>query len=107
MDSLLTTDACTLPTADRPLRLAEFDELFAMSVHQAEFVGNVVRLQLSGDEGLEERVRDLAARESSCCSFFDFRVTGTHEHLTLDISVPPEHADLLDDLAARAHRLSA
>jgi hypothetical protein len=27
-----TPDACTLPTADRPLRVAEFDELFAFVV---------------------------------------------------------------------------
>ncbi|KGN37760.1 hypothetical protein [Knoellia subterranea] len=107
MDSLLTTDACTLPTTDRPLRLAEFDDLFETSVHQAEFAGDLVRLQLTGEVGLEARVRDLAERESACCSFFTFELTGDDEHLTLDISVLPQHRDLLDDLAARARRLSA
>jgi hypothetical protein len=28
MDDLMTTTVCTLPTAERPLRLAEFDALF-------------------------------------------------------------------------------
>ncbi|WP_035917475.1 hypothetical protein [Knoellia sinensis] len=107
MDSLLSTDACTLPSPERPLRVAEFDELFASHVHQVEFSGEDVRLQLSGTEGLVDRVRDLAERESYCCSFFTFTVTGTDEKLTLDISVPPEHHAILDDLAARAHMLSA
>lgn len=107
MDSLLTTNACTLPTAERPLRLAEFDELFETSVHQAEFSGDTVTLRLSGEEGLGARVRDLAERESSCCTFFTFEVSGTDDHLTLDIAVPPEHRGLLDELALRAHRLTA
>ena len=28
----ITTDACTLPTAERPMRVAEFDALFAEAV---------------------------------------------------------------------------
>ena len=32
-------EACTLPTVDQPLRVAEFDELFATAVRPAERVG--------------------------------------------------------------------
>jgi hypothetical protein len=29
-------DACSLPTVDRPLRLTEFDDLFAVAVRRVE-----------------------------------------------------------------------
>lgn len=107
METLLTTDACTMPTAERPLRLAEFDALFATSVRSIERRGNDVRLHLAGTEGLLERVRDLTACETSCCSFFTFTIEGTAQDLTLDISVPPAHQEILDALAERARELSA
>lgn len=107
MDSLLTDDACTLRRAERRGRLAEFDELFATAVRQAEFTGDTVRLRLTGDAGLEDRVRDLAARETACCSYFSFAIDGTDKALTVDISVPHERAELLDGIAVRARQLSA
>ncbi|MER6940002.1 hypothetical protein ABTX24_21300 [Nocardioides sp. NPDC127514] len=107
MENLLTTDACTLPTAERPLRLAEFDDLFATSVRGVRRRGDGVLMQLTGTEGLLERVRDLAARETACCSFFTFTIEGTDQDLTLDISVPPDRREILDALAERAQELSA
>lgn len=101
MENLLTTDACTLPTAERPLRLAEFDDLFATSVRGVRRRGDGVLMQLTGTEGLVERVRDLAARETACCSFFTFELTPTDDHLSLRITVPPTHADVLDALSTR------
>lgn len=107
MENLLTTDACTMPTAERPLRLAEFDDLFATSVRGVRRRGDGVLMQLTGTEGLLERVRDLAARETACCSFFTFTIEGTDQDLTLDISVPPDRQEILDALAERAQELSA
>jgi hypothetical protein len=107
MEALLNTDACTMPTAERPLRLAEFDSLFASAVRSVERRGNDVRMHLAGDDGLIERVRDLTARETSCCSFFTFTVDGTDQDLTLDVSVPPARQEILDALAERALELSA
>jgi hypothetical protein len=107
MESLLTTDACTMPTAERPLRLAEFDDLFATAVRSVERRGADVRMHLAGGEGLVDRVRDLAARETECCSFFTFAIAGTDADLTLDISVPPARQEILGALAARAEELSA
>jgi hypothetical protein len=104
---LLTTDACTLPTADRPLRLAEFDTLFATAVRSVERRGSGVRLHLAGGEGLVAEVRDLTAREASCCAFFTFGLDGTDDDLTLDISVPSARQDILAALADRAEELSA
>lgn len=103
----MNTDACTMPTAERPLRLAEFDDLFATAVRAVEHSGTDVRMRLTGAEGLADRVRDLAARETECCSFFAFTVDGTDADLTLDISVPQARQEILDALAARAQELSA
>jgi hypothetical protein len=107
METLMTTDACTMPTAERPLRLAEFDELFTTAVRSVERRGSNVRMHLTGGDGLADRVRDLTDRETSCCSFFTFAITGIDSDLTLDISVPAARQEILDALAARAQELSA
>jgi hypothetical protein len=78
LDQGWVPEACTLPTAQRPLRLAEFDALFATAVKRVERVGVLrLRLTLTGPVELEDIVRDLTERESRCCSFFAFTVT-TH-----------------------------
>jgi hypothetical protein len=106
MEDLMTTEACTLPTAERPLRLAEFDGLFASSARTVARDGHGVRIRLVGDRGLRERVRDLAERETACCSFFTFGIEGSDEDLTLAVSVPPQRRDILDALAKRAEDLA-
>ena len=107
MDELLTTDACTMPTVDRPLRLAEFDSLFADAVRSVAYEGDQVRMHLTGPAGLRERVRDLAERETACCSFFSFVIDGETDDLTLEIAVPREHRRILEGLAQRAMEMSA
>src|SRR5689334_7657995 len=81
MDELMWTSACTLPTVERPVRLAEFDALFADAVRSVRREAGQLRLHLTGPEGLRERVRDLAERETACCSFFSFVITGTSDDL--------------------------
>src|SRR5262245_21615745 len=92
-------DACTLPTEDRPLRVAEFDDLFAF----------VVRAERRGPQWLdvvlrrlvEAPARDLARRESECCSFFRFDFEPAGNDVVMHIVVPPEHVAVLDALHAR------
>lgn len=107
METLLTTDACTMPTTERPLRLAEFDRLFARHVQRVdrEMPGHV-RLHLTGVPGVRDTVEDLTERESSCCSFFTFTLSEGDQDLTLDITVPAARQDILDALAIRAEELS-
>jgi hypothetical protein len=109
--SIDAPDACTLPTAEQPLRLAEFDDLFATAVRQVDPVSAThARMHLTGPAGLADRVRDLAARETECCSFFTFTTTGEPaadgEAVVLDIEVPAAHADVLASLAQRASTVS-
>ncbi|MFF5217676.1 hypothetical protein [Micromonospora sp. NPDC000442] len=105
--SFIVPDACTLPTVEQPLRLAEFDNLFATAVRQVETLNpSHARMQLTGPTGLEATVRDLTARETQCCSFFAFTLTpgptDDGEALTLDVAVPVQYADVLDSLVRSA-----
>ena len=95
--------ACTLPTAEQPLRLAEFDELTSV-VRGGERLGPLhLRVTLAGDGEVADSVRDLAARESECCSFFAFIVTTPKRgEVQLDIQVPAGYAGVLDALHQRA-----
>ncbi|GIH03637.1 hypothetical protein Rhe02_17040 [Rhizocola hellebori] len=104
-------DACTLPTADRPLRLSEFDDLFTGLTSLDRISPVQIRLHLAGAAGLEATVRNLTARETECCSFFTFTTTpvpGTADgRLTLDVEVPAAHIAVLAALAERAETLAA
>jgi hypothetical protein len=97
-------EACSLPTVARPLRVAEFDNLFATSLRSVERDGDVrARLALSGSADLAARTQHLADAESSCCSFFSFIVSeDAPGRVSLDVEVPAAYADVLAGLLARA-----
>ncbi|MCW3840621.1 hypothetical protein ONA70_10980 [Micromonospora yasonensis] len=103
-DDSWVPDACTLPTAERPLRLAEFDQFFRDAVRGADRLSaQHLRLQLDGAEQVEKTARDLTAREASCCSFFTFDIARPDVNsLTLDVRVPAAHVDVLDAVAQQA-----
>jgi hypothetical protein len=90
-------DACTLPTADRPLRVAEFAELFRTALRSRKRLAPT-HLRLTLDPAVEATARDLCARESECCSFFTFTFGRTDTDLQLDITVPDQHREVLDAL---------
>ncbi|MFK0142820.1 hypothetical protein [Streptomyces murinus] len=95
--------SCTLPTAERPLRVAEWDGLFAERL--VEVVRSqplTLRLELTGGSGVADQVRDLAEREGGCCSFFTFAVTSGGDGIGVEVSVDASHEQVLDALAARA-----
>jgi hypothetical protein len=100
-DEVWVPDACTLPTAERPLRLAEFDDLFATAVRGQQRL-SATRLRWRLDPAAEPAARDLTARESGCCSFFTFTVSPVAGAVHLDVEVPAGHVDVLDALAGRA-----
>lgn len=96
-------DACTLPTAERPLRAANFDELFAGAVLGiGRPAPTRLRLDLRHDPAAAGRVAELAAAETGCCSFFSFTLTVTGSALTLDVAVPAAYVAVLDALGDRA-----
>ena len=93
--------ACTLPTADRPLRVAEFDALFATAL-RAQHRPAPTRLRWRLDPAAEAAARELTGRESSCCSFFTFSFAADAGGVQVEVQVPAGHVDVLDALAARA-----
>ncbi|MFH8472527.1 hypothetical protein [Streptomyces sp. NPDC018000] len=94
--------SCTLPTEERPLRVAEWDALFSERLTSRSRPQPLhLRLDLAGGQGVEDRVRDLVERESGCCSFFTFTTTPGQDLIRLDISVDQAHEEVLDALAVR------
>jgi hypothetical protein len=89
--------ACALPSVEQPLRLAEFDRLFRTTVHQATRT-RPTNLELVLSPECEAFARDLASRETSCCSFFQFAFALSTGGLVMDIGVPDDHVDVLDAL---------
>jgi hypothetical protein len=95
--------ACTLPAAEVPLRVAEFDGLFADAVRGIERVGPTrLRLELRASPRVARRAAALVAAETECCSFFTFTLTATAGSLALEVTVPQAQAAVLDALAERA-----
>lgn len=94
--------SCTLPTAEQPLRMAEFDELFAASLRDVERV-SATRLRLTLDAAARAETERLTEAESACCSFFTFTFGEPHGgRFSLDIDVPDSQLRVLDGLASAA-----
>lgn len=95
-------DVCTLPTVERPLRVAEFDALFADHLTSISRVSpTTVDLTLAAEAHVA--AAELTARETRCCSFFRFEITPIADDLVrLRIDVPPAHVAVLDALSALA-----
>jgi hypothetical protein len=102
-------ESCTLPTAEQPLRIAEFTDLFAASLQGVDR-NSPTRLRLALSASAREEAVRLAGAESSCCSFFTFKISGpVAGQVRVDIEVPDAHIAVLDtlaDQAAGAGRLS-
>ena len=100
---LWAPDACTLPTSEQPLRVTEFDQLFAEAVTGIErSTKGTVRLLLRPDPEVAAHAAALCVRETRCCSFFDFSISVRDGQVSLKISVPLSHIDVLEALADRA-----
>ncbi|WP_329112025.1 hypothetical protein [Streptomyces sp. NBC_01353] len=96
-------ESCTLPTTEQPLRVAEFDTLFAERLEHLTRKDRLrLELVLTGGRGVDETVRDLAAREGGCCSFFVLTVSSRPEHVVLSVEVDSAHETVLDALHERA-----
>lgn len=93
-------DACALPTAQQPTRIAEFDALLTESVRTSTRPTRTL-LELRLDADAESTTRDLARRESECCGFFTFEFDADSEGTIMRITVPPGHIDILDAMENR------
>jgi hypothetical protein len=93
-------DACTLPTAEQPMRVAEFDDLFATVVRPAvRSAPDTLQIFLPADAAAA--AHDLMARETACCSFFAFSVRPSADEAVLELRVPASQVAVLDALQQR------
>jgi hypothetical protein len=81
------------------LRVAEFDDLFAFVVRSER--PEPQRLDVVLRRIVEAAARDLARRESECCSFFTFEFETVSDYVVMHIGVPPTQVNVLDALEAR------
>jgi hypothetical protein len=108
VNTLPIEDFCTLPTAAQPIRVKKFDELFRYQVSQPRRIGpHRVEFSFPSADGLSAQVSDLVsdlvARESACCSFFEFTIeTVDQDRLVLRVGVPASRVDVLQALTDRA-----
>ncbi|MEU4194081.1 hypothetical protein AB0E69_19425 [Kribbella sp. NPDC026611] len=89
-------DACTLPTAERPFRVAEFEALFASARSISRPDRQTLEVVLTAPRS---EVVDLTTRESECCSFFTFDLIDLDDGVRLRIGVRPAYAAVLDGLS--------
>ena len=109
MDMRIAEDFCTLPAVARPLRVGEFDDLFQDQTAAPRWIDrHRVEFTFAGGGDLYEQVSDLVARESACCSFFDFSITRSAREaaqcpsLALRVGVPASRHDVLEGLTNHA-----
>jgi hypothetical protein len=101
-DPTRVPESCTLPTSERPLRLAEFDTLFRTAVTgQQRTSATVLELSLTPGPEVAAAAAALAVGESRCCSFFRFVITVDPREVQLTIRVPETHVDVLNAVADR------
>jgi hypothetical protein len=101
-DPTRVPESCTLPTSERPLRVAEFDALFRTAVSgQQRTAATVLELSLTPEPEVAAAAAALAVRESRCCSFFRFALTVDPREVQLTIRVPETHVDVLNAVADR------
>lgn len=100
--------ACTLPTSEQQLRVAEFDQLFASAVRPAVRRAPAwLQLYLADGGEVTATVQSLIARETACCSFFTFMLRPSAEALELNVRVPESHVAVLDAVQLRAETARA
>lgn len=96
-------EACTLPTEAQPLRVAQFDALFASALTEVDRPEpGCLRLHLTAGEEIAAHTRELIARESRCCSFFTFDLMTRDDELQVDVRVPAAQIAVLDGIERRA-----
>jgi hypothetical protein len=88
------TVACTLPGADVPGRLEDWQQILAEVTDRAPTADGGLRLALSPAVPLDELTR-LAAAEQDCCTFFSFTITIDHRGVALEVRAPTGATDVV------------
>jgi hypothetical protein len=99
--------ACTLDRDAFEGRLGEFAALFESALVGREESDDGIRFRFANREGVEALVRDLAARELQCCSFFRFSISVHADEVWWEAAVDdPDARPILADFLALPDRLA-
>ncbi|MDO9485651.1 MAG: hypothetical protein Q7K25_06290 [Actinomycetota bacterium] len=97
------SNSCSLPTAERHLRIEEFNAFFKDDVAGvSKRPQGEVHLTLRPGDAVAQRAAQLAVRESTCCSFFTFHLIIGNATSEMFVSADAQHSSVLDDLAQHA-----
>lgn len=90
-------------------RLGAYRELFEQALIAKERTLEGIRFRFRGDDGVEERVQGLAAREKQCCAFFTFGVCRAGGEVLWDATVVDDELarGVLDELYRLPETLDA
>jgi hypothetical protein len=86
--------ACSLDAAAFAEREARWRALSARALVGRERLAEGVRLRYRA--GAAEELRELVRLEGECCAFLDLRLAESAEHITLEVSGPPEAAEIVE-----------
>ncbi|WP_395108305.1 hypothetical protein [Actinomadura sp. SCN-SB] len=78
-----------------PERMAEYERLFTQALIGREKTEQGIRFRFRAEQGIEDWVGDLAAREKACCPFLTSTITRSADQVRWDITT-------IDDDLARA-----
>jgi hypothetical protein len=92
--------ACSLGTGELRERGEEIEALFGAYATGSERTPGGVRISLSGDDAVAERVEALVAAERECCPFLRFDLAREGDRLVLDIEGPPEAREIAESFTA-------
>jgi hypothetical protein len=91
----MTDIACNLVGADRDAQLGAWQTL-GPALRRSARTGD--GLSLWFDPGVEEQLRDVAAKEKDCCSFLDLDVVPDGDAVRLDITTEAAGQPVIDAL---------
>ena len=96
--------SCTLPSVERPLRIAEFEHLLSKATATAAVDATTATFSFAPEALTAAAAAELASREVECCSFFSFRLDIGAERLELTVQAPRGHEPLVAALQALGSR---
>ncbi len=99
---------CTADLRDKPTVQGQLDGYRAVFRHllRTEKFENGVRWVFKNEPGLDTELRNLAAKEHQCCSFFKFDLRATGDTLVWETTARKEAASVLEEFGRLPERLS-
>jgi hypothetical protein len=100
--------ACTIrPGRDEETLLGLYRTLFADAYLDRRRTASGVRWTFRAGEGVEARVRALAAMEQDCCAFLRMRILVADGEVRWDVTGPEAARELLDEYLRLPETVSA